>query len=160
MVWVCNNCRKRTITTIGLCRGRWSHDIFTFRTPAAPMHLNWPRASISLNKLEASMEPLPFPARRTKWISSINKITFYSTTSTSFKTAFNRSSNSPLYFAPATKLPQPSSRNQHTGFQCNELNISKITRNIPFNDPLSQPFNHTSFYHTRFTNQNWALLVP
>ncbi|WVZ20555.1 hypothetical protein V8G54_007877 [Vigna mungo] len=51
-------------------------------------------------------------------------------------------------------------RNQRTHVQCNEPNISKITRNISFNNPLSQPFNHSRFSHTRFTNQNRVIFRP
>jgi len=71
----------------------------------APIQFNSPRASIGLIKLPASIEPSVLPAPTIVWISSINKIILPSAFWTSFNTAFRRSSNSPLYFAPAINAP-------------------------------------------------------
>ena len=53
----------------------------------------------------ASMAPSPPPAPIRVWISSINKMISPSLCVTSFTTALSRSSNSPLYFAPAISAP-------------------------------------------------------
>ena len=55
--------------------------------------------------LAASIAPSPPPAPTRVWISSMNKITSPSDFLTSFTTLFKRSSNSPLYLAPATRAP-------------------------------------------------------
>ena len=67
----------------------------------APMHLISPLARAGFIILAASMEPSPAPAPTRVCNSSINRIQF-SCFFTSSKTFFNRSSNSPLYFVPAT----------------------------------------------------------
>ncbi|KAF7023519.1 hypothetical protein CFC21_036020 [Triticum aestivum] len=74
----------------------------------APMHLSCPLASIGLNRLAASMDPSVRPAPSTRCISSMNRITFPSASSTSLSTALSRSSNSPRYLAPATSAPMSS----------------------------------------------------
>ena len=71
----------------------------------APMARNSPRAKAGFKILAASMAPSPPPAPTKVWISSINKMISPSLWVTSLITAFNRSSNSPLYLAPATKEP-------------------------------------------------------
>mmetsp|Transcript_7304 Transcript_7304/g.22496 ORF Transcript_7304/g.22496 Transcript_7304/m.22496 type:complete len:277 (+) Transcript_7304:1761-2591(+) len=69
----------------------------------APTTRSSPRASNGFNILAASMAPSDFPAPSTKWISSTNNTTpGGGAATTSPSTAFNRSSNSPLYLAPAT----------------------------------------------------------
>ena len=69
------------------------------------MQCNSPLASIGLSKFPASIAPSVLPAPTIVWISSINRIIFPSLFFTSCNTAFNLSSNSPLYFAPATSEP-------------------------------------------------------
>ena len=53
----------------------------------------------------ASMAPCPPPAPTRVWISSMNNTIFPSLVVTSLITAFRRSSNSPLYLAPAINAP-------------------------------------------------------
>ena len=65
------------------------------------MHWISPRAKAGLNMLLASSDPLAPPAPTMVWISSMNKITS-GDFSSSFITAFMRSSNWPRYFVPAT----------------------------------------------------------
>ncbi|KAK2998608.1 hypothetical protein RJ639_023455 [Escallonia herrerae] len=68
------------------------------RVVVAPMHLSWPLASIGLKvrNIHGSLNSA----------SAKNKVDFVTgSTSTSLKTAFNLSSNSPRYFAPATRAP-------------------------------------------------------
>mmetsp|Transcript_2127 Transcript_2127/g.6346 ORF Transcript_2127/g.6346 Transcript_2127/m.6346 type:complete len:225 (+) Transcript_2127:1769-2443(+) len=74
----------------------------------APMQRSSPRASIGFKRLPASIAPSVFPAPTTVWISSMKRMTFPSADVTSFRTAFKRSSNSPLYFAPAINEPMSS----------------------------------------------------
>ncbi len=69
----------------------------------APTHCISPRARAGLNIFEASRDPVAPPAPTMVCISSINKI-ISSFFSSSFITAFIRSSNCPLYFVPATRL--------------------------------------------------------
>ena len=71
----------------------------------APIQCSSPRASIGFNIFPASMAPSVFPAPTIRWSSSINRIICPSLFLTSSKTAFNRSSNSPRYLAPATRAP-------------------------------------------------------
>jgi len=55
--------------------------------------------------LPASIEPSVLPAPTIVWISSMKRIMLPSLFLTSSRTAFNLSSNSPRYFAPATRAP-------------------------------------------------------
>ena len=71
----------------------------------APRQWSSPLARSGLIKLPASIAPSVFPAPTIVWISSINKSILPSLLATSFKTAFNLSSNSPLYLAPAISDP-------------------------------------------------------
>ena len=71
----------------------------------APMQCSSPRANAGFNIFPASIAPSAAPAPTTVCNSSINKIIWPSCLAKSFKTAFNRSSNSPRYFAPAIKEP-------------------------------------------------------
>ena len=75
----------------------------------APITWISPRASIGFNIFETSMAPSP-PEPTIMWISSINIMILPSESFISFKTAFNLSSNSPRYLAPATKAPKSSSQ--------------------------------------------------
>ena len=75
----------------------------------APIQCNSPRASIGFKMLPASIAPSVLPAPTNMWISSINRIILPSCSLTSFNTAFNLSSNSPRYLAPATKLVRSNS---------------------------------------------------
>ena len=65
---------------------------------------NFPRASAGFNILPASMLPSLFPAPTMVWISSTKRIISPAASSTSFKTAFSRSSNCPRKLAPARRL--------------------------------------------------------
>ena len=69
------------------------------------MALSSPLASAGFNILAASMAPSPPPAPIRVCISSMNKIISPSLVVTSFTTPFKRSSNSPLYLAPAISWP-------------------------------------------------------
>ena len=76
----------------------------------APIQCSSPRASIGFSMFPASIAPSVFPAPTIVWSSSTNKMIFPSLSLTSCKTAFSRSSNSPLYFAPATREPISSAK--------------------------------------------------
>mmetsp|Transcript_32335 Transcript_32335/g.81468 ORF Transcript_32335/g.81468 Transcript_32335/m.81468 type:complete len:350 (+) Transcript_32335:2286-3335(+) len=76
----------------------------------APMHLSCPLASRGFRRLDASIDPSVAPAPTTVWISSINMMICPSESVTSLITALSRSSNSPLYLAPATKAPMSSEK--------------------------------------------------
>ena len=76
-----------------------------------PIHFNSPLASIGFKRLAASIAPSLLPAPTRLCISSINIMILPSAFFTSFKTAFNLSSNSPRYFAPAIREPISSSIN-------------------------------------------------
>ena len=71
----------------------------------APIARNSPRAKAGFRIFAASIAPAPPPAPTSVWISSINKTKSPSLLTTSLITDFKRSSNSPLYFAPAIKAP-------------------------------------------------------
>ena len=71
----------------------------------APIERNSPRANAGFKILAASMAPSPLPAPTNVCISSINRMISPSALITSFTTAFKRSSNSPLYLAPAINAP-------------------------------------------------------
>ncbi len=67
-----------------------------------------PRARAGLSMLAASIAPSPLPAPTRVCISSINNMISPSACVTSLTMAFSLSSNSPLYFAPATSAPMSS----------------------------------------------------
>ena len=67
------------------------------------MSCNSPRASTGFKMLAASMAPSAAPAPTMVWNSSTNKIALPSRTSSSSK-FLKRSSKSPRYFVPATRL--------------------------------------------------------
>ncbi len=71
----------------------------------APTHLSSPRASMGLSILEASTAPSAAPAPTTVCSSSIKRMTSPWLSLISLRTALSRSSNSPLYLAPATSEP-------------------------------------------------------
>ena len=71
----------------------------------APIARSSPRAKAGFRIFAASMAPCPPPAPTSVWISSINSTTSPSLEVTSLITAFSRSSNSPLNFAPAISEP-------------------------------------------------------
>ena len=71
----------------------------------APIQCSSPLASIGLSILPASMAPSVFPAPTMVCSSSMNRMILPSLFLTSSRTAFRRSSNSPLYLAPATRAP-------------------------------------------------------
>jgi len=68
-----------------------------------------PRANIGFNKLAASIAPSALPAPTRLCNSSMKRMIPPSDALISLRTAFSRSSNSPLYFAPATNAPMSSS---------------------------------------------------
>src|SRR5512141_1666764 len=72
----------------------------------APTHRSSPRARAGFSMLEASIDPSAFPAPTRVCSSSMKRITLPSAAVISFRTAFNRSSNSPRYFAPAMRAPR------------------------------------------------------
>mmetsp|Transcript_7362 Transcript_7362/g.17761 ORF Transcript_7362/g.17761 Transcript_7362/m.17761 type:complete len:654 (+) Transcript_7362:732-2693(+) len=74
----------------------------------APMHRSCPLARRGLRRLDASIDPSVAPAPTTVCISSMNIIICPSASVTSLITALSLSSNSPLYFAPATNAPMSS----------------------------------------------------
>ena len=69
------------------------------------MQWSSPRASMGFNILPASIAPSVLPAPTIRCSSSIKRMISPSDCLTSSSTAFKRSSNSPLYFAPATRAP-------------------------------------------------------
>ena len=71
----------------------------------APMARSSPRARAGFRMLAASMAPSPPPAPTRVWISSMKSTMSPSAEITSFTTDLRRSSNSPLYLAPATSAP-------------------------------------------------------
>ena len=71
----------------------------------APIQWSSPLASIGFNILLASIAPSVLPAPTIRCNSSMKRIMFPSLFFTSSRTAFRRSSNSPLYLAPATRAP-------------------------------------------------------
>ena len=71
----------------------------------APIARSSPLAKAGFKMLAASIAPCPPPAPTSVWISSINSTISPSLEVTSLITAFKRSSNSPLYLAPAIKAP-------------------------------------------------------
>ena len=71
----------------------------------APIALNSPRAKAGFRIFAASIAPSPPPAPTKVWISSMKRMICPAELVTSLITAFKRSSNSPLYFAPAIKAP-------------------------------------------------------
>ena len=71
----------------------------------APMHRKVPLAKAGLRRFDASIEPSDFPAPTSRCTSSIKSIICPWLFSIACNTLFNRSSNSPLYFAPATNNP-------------------------------------------------------
>ena len=76
----------------------------------APIQCSSPRASIGFNIFPASMAPSVLPAPTIRCSSSINRMISPSLFLTSSRTAFRRSSNSPRYFAPATRAPISSAK--------------------------------------------------
>ena len=74
----------------------------------APIERSSPRARAGLRMFAASIAPSPFPAPTSVCISSMKSMMRPSAFITSFMTALRRSSNSPLYFAPATSAPMSS----------------------------------------------------
>ena len=71
----------------------------------APIQCSSPLASIGLSILPASNAPSVLPAPTIVCNSSMNRIISPLEFLTSSSTAFNLSSNSPLYLAPATRAP-------------------------------------------------------
>ena len=71
----------------------------------APMQWSSPLASFGFRRFPASIDPSVFPAPTIVWISSIKSMILPSDLSISFRTALRRSSNSPLYLAPAISEP-------------------------------------------------------
>ena len=82
--------------------------LYSFKV-VAPIQCISPLASIGLSILPASIAPSMAPAPTIMCISSINIMMLPSDSFTSLRTAFNLSSNSPRYLAPATRAPISSS---------------------------------------------------
>ena len=76
----------------------------------APMLRSSPRAKAGLRMLAASMAPSPLPAPTRVWISSMKRMMPPWAAVTSLTTLLRRSSNSPLYLAPATSAPMSSEK--------------------------------------------------
>ena len=74
----------------------------------APQHCNSPLESAGFNRLLASMLPSAFPSPSSVCSSSTKSMTPPFASSTSFSTAFKRSSKSPLNLAPAMSSPRSS----------------------------------------------------
>ena len=87
----------------------------------APMHCNSPRARVGLSILAASTAPSAAPAPTSMCNSSTKRIQSPAAFNSS-KTFFNRSSNSPRYFVPATREP-----------------MSKVSRRLPVNVSGTSP---------------------
>ena len=75
----------------------------------APIARSSPRASAGFKMFPASMEPSDAPAPTMVWSSSMKRIIWPLDLATSLTTLFKRSSNSPRYFAPATRADISSS---------------------------------------------------
>ncbi len=93
--------RRSSAASFSMCL-RYSSSV------VAPMVCSSPRASIGLSMFEASSEPSAAPAPTTVWSSSMKRTNLPSASTISFSTALRRSSNSPRYFAPATRAPMSS----------------------------------------------------
>ena len=76
----------------------------------APITLISPRAKAGLSIFEASIDPSAWPAPTIVCSSSIKRMMLPSELSTSFITAFKRSSNSPRNLVPATSSPRSKER--------------------------------------------------
>ena len=74
----------------------------------APITLILPLDNIGFKRFPASTVPSEPPIPIIEWISSMNNIKSSVLSSISFNTFFKRSSNSPLYEAPASKAPRSS----------------------------------------------------
>ena len=72
------------------------------------MQRSSPRAREGLSMFDASTAPSAAPAPTTVWSSSRNMIVCPLDSCTSLSTALSLSSNSPLYFAPASREPMSS----------------------------------------------------
>ena len=99
-----------TITGWNLLSNAASFSIYCLYSSnvVAPIQCNSPLASIGFNIFPASIAPSVLPAPTIVCNSSMKRIIFPSLLLTSSSTAFNLSSNSPLYFAPATNAPMSS----------------------------------------------------
>ena len=74
----------------------------------APRQCSSPRARAGFSILPASIAPSDLPAPTMVCSSSMNRMIWPSCLASSFKTPFNRSSNSPRYLAPAIRAPMSS----------------------------------------------------
>ena len=97
-----------TITGWNLLSNALSFSIYCLYSSkvVAPIQWSSPLANIGFSIFPASIAPSVFPAPTIVWSSSINKMISPLLFFTSSSTAFNLSSNSPLYFAPATNEPR------------------------------------------------------
>ena len=89
----------------------------------APTQCNSPRANAGLSILAASIAPSALPAPTMVCSSSIKTMVWPSSCESSFSTDFRRSSNSPRYFAPASKAA-----------------ISRLNTFFPLSDSGTSPF--------------------
>ena len=93
--------RRSSAASFSMCL-RYSFSV------VAPIARNSPRASAGLSMFEASIAPSAAPAPTKVCNSSMNRTILPCESCISFNTAFNRSSNSPRYFAPASIAPRSS----------------------------------------------------
>ncbi len=116
--WLTNTCWNRRSSAASFSMYlRYSSRV------VAPIIRSSPRASMGFSMLPASIAPSPpAPAPTTVCSSSMNVTICPSLCLISSSTAFNRSSNSPRYFAPATIAPR-----------------SRATRVFPCNDSGTSP---------------------
>ena len=90
----------------------------------APTQCNSPRAKAGFNIFPASIAPSALPAPTMVCISSMKTMFCPASCDNSLRTAFKRSSNSPRYFAPATKAAMSSDK---TRLFFNESGTSPLT---------------------------------
>ena len=116
----------------------------------APMHCSSPRDRAGLNMFDASSDPDAPPAPTIVWSSSMNRITSFAFSS-SFMTAFMRSSNWPRYFVPGDKRCQIEG---HHAFSV------KDPGDLLLDDPHRQPFGDGSFADARLPDKDGIVFLP
>lgn len=119
--------------------------LYSFRV-VAPMQWSSPLASAGFMIFAASMEPSLEPAPTSVWSSSMNRIQSGCCLTVS-STFFSLSSNSPLYFVPATTA------DIFSEIIWQFFNISGTSLR------LSQAFRDSSFTNARFANKHRIVFV-
>ena len=124
--WPTNTCWKRRSRAASFSMYlRYSSRV------VAPIMRSWPRASMGLSMLPASMAPSPpAPAPTTVCISSMKVMTSPPLSVISLSTALSRSSNSPRYLAPAT-MDDRSSEMRRLFFRLSGTSPSTMRRARP-----------------------------